>query len=113
MKQFCWGCQTIHEAQGWKGKTIEIAENKTKFVWFCDKWYKISYPKDFTRSIPHKQKIEWDQQKHAKDNEQPWVHTKKGWKTNPKFVKMYKDEPEILDRYFDKDEQKKAENDIV
>lgn len=51
------------------------------------------------------QKRQWDKNKHAKDIIQPFMKNK----PNPDFIKAYKDDDELLDNYYTKDELRKNE----
>ena len=67
--------------------------------------YEARWPIISTTRILNEQKRQWQREKHAKDIEQPYMKNK----PNPKFIEMYKDDQEILDQHFTKDELRRNE----
>jgi len=67
--------------------------------------YESRWPTISNIGILNEQKRQWQRDKHAKDIIQPYMKNK----PNPDFVKAYKDQPELLNQYFTKDELRKNE----
>jgi len=66
-------------------------------------WSKFNFYTIGTSGVA--QRRDWERQKHAKDIIQPFMKNK----PNPDFIKAYKDEPELLKRYYTKKELRENE----
>jgi len=98
MKNFCVGCGFEHSDFNWVCRQYEVRENEYEYGYFCRKWHKP------TRSTFESQKCKWEREKHIKDITQPFDHDE----PNPKFAKMYQNEPEKLKRVYNPSQLKKV-----
>jgi hypothetical protein len=98
MREYCAGCKRRHEDTNWRLKGYDT-KNGTRTGWFCSRWFK---PRRFAYESFKCAKIRAE---HEKEIAQPFDHGE----PSKKFVKMYRDEPDKLERIYSKDQLKKLE----
>jgi len=98
MEKYCEGCGESHEDFNWLYRQYEVSEDKYAWGFFCRRFHKP------TRFVYHSQKCDWEREKHIKDITQPFEHDE----PNPKFAKMYQDEPDKLKKIYSRNQLKKV-----